>query len=393
MGSRRAQAKPPRAAARQGRRGRRARARLRPDRARPRRADGRGDRAVDHGRDRRDAPRPHGRAAGARQRPDPRGRRVRIGGLILAAGEGRRFGGTKQLAELRGRPLLEHALDAMLAVPALEPVVVVLGPRRRRDPRARRPHGARDGRVRRLARGPGGVAALRRSRRSATSTPPWSRSATSRSSPPQVIAGVLDFDAARDDAVRATYDGQPGHPVLLDRGGCSTAPDELRGDVGFRALLGGHARRRVRGRPPVRSDRHRHARGAGTAMKLEQTFEVQAPLDQVWAALNDLERVAPCLPGRGDHRRTTRTAPTTGRSRSSSGRRRPPTAARSRSRTPTRPRHTATLKARGHRQARPGRRQRDDRQHAERERRRHARRGGDRLHDHRPARPASAAAA
>ena len=32
-------------------------------------------------------------------------------------------------------------------------------------------------------------------------------------------------------------------------------------------------------------------------MKLEQTFEVQAPLPQVWAALNDLERVAPCLPG------------------------------------------------------------------------------------------------
>jgi uncharacterized protein len=32
-------------------------------------------------------------------------------------------------------------------------------------------------------------------------------------------------------------------------------------------------------------------------MKLEQTFEVQAPLAQVWAALNDLERVAPCLPG------------------------------------------------------------------------------------------------
>jgi uncharacterized protein len=32
-------------------------------------------------------------------------------------------------------------------------------------------------------------------------------------------------------------------------------------------------------------------------MKLEQSFEVQAPIDQVWAALNDLERVAPCLPG------------------------------------------------------------------------------------------------
>jgi carbon monoxide dehydrogenase subunit G len=32
-------------------------------------------------------------------------------------------------------------------------------------------------------------------------------------------------------------------------------------------------------------------------MKLEQSFEVQAPIDEVWAALIDLERVAPCLPG------------------------------------------------------------------------------------------------
>jgi carbon monoxide dehydrogenase subunit G len=30
---------------------------------------------------------------------------------------------------------------------------------------------------------------------------------------------------------------------------------------------------------------------------MEQTFEVQAPLEQVWSALLDLERVAPCLPG------------------------------------------------------------------------------------------------
>ena len=32
-------------------------------------------------------------------------------------------------------------------------------------------------------------------------------------------------------------------------------------------------------------------------MKLEQSFEIQAPLEQVWQALIDLERVAPCLPG------------------------------------------------------------------------------------------------
>lgn len=32
-------------------------------------------------------------------------------------------------------------------------------------------------------------------------------------------------------------------------------------------------------------------------MKLEQSFEVKAPIDRVWAALIDVERVAPCLPG------------------------------------------------------------------------------------------------
>ncbi len=32
-------------------------------------------------------------------------------------------------------------------------------------------------------------------------------------------------------------------------------------------------------------------------MKLEQHFEVAAPLDRVWAALIDVQRVAPCLPG------------------------------------------------------------------------------------------------
>ena len=32
-------------------------------------------------------------------------------------------------------------------------------------------------------------------------------------------------------------------------------------------------------------------------MKLEQSFEVAAPLERVWAALINVERVAPCLPG------------------------------------------------------------------------------------------------
>jgi CTP:molybdopterin cytidylyltransferase MocA len=161
-------------------------------------------------------------------------------GLILAAGAGRRFGGTKQLADLRGRPLLEHALDAMLAVPALDPVLVVLG------------HAA-DAILERVdfreaevvicedwARGQGfslrrGIAALADAE---------SVVITLGDQPfitPQVIAGALDR-LERCDAVRTTYDGRPGHPVVLGRR-VMDAVGELEGDVGARDLL---ARFRVR---------------------------------------------------------------------------------------------------------------------------------------------------
>ena len=46
-----------------------------------------------------------------------------LAGLVLAAGEGRRFGGPKQLAELDGRPLLEHVVQTMSAT--CDRVVVV----------------------------------------------------------------------------------------------------------------------------------------------------------------------------------------------------------------------------------------------------------------------------
>ena len=32
-------------------------------------------------------------------------------------------------------------------------------------------------------------------------------------------------------------------------------------------------------------------------MKLEESFEVEAPVDEVWRALIDVQRIAPCLPG------------------------------------------------------------------------------------------------
>jgi molybdenum cofactor cytidylyltransferase len=161
---------------------------------------------------------------------------VRIGGLILAAGEGRRFGGTKQLAELRGRPLLTYAVEAMLAVPAIAPVVVVLG----HDAAAIRDEIDFDGAQTVVCdRWQEGQSASLRCGIQALGDVD-AAVITLGDQPfitPQVIAAVLDH-LDDHDAVRTTYDGAPGHPVgltrrLLDRAG------DLRGDVGFRDLLDG----------------------------------------------------------------------------------------------------------------------------------------------------------
>ncbi len=46
--------------------------------------------------------------------------------IVLAAGEGKRFGGTKQVDVVRGKPLVQHALDAA-ADAEVDEIVVVLG--------------------------------------------------------------------------------------------------------------------------------------------------------------------------------------------------------------------------------------------------------------------------
>ncbi len=51
---------------------------------------------------------------------------MRVVAIVLAAGAGTRFGAQKLLAPLAGRPVLQHALDA-LAAAGLGDVVVVLG--------------------------------------------------------------------------------------------------------------------------------------------------------------------------------------------------------------------------------------------------------------------------
>jgi len=159
-----------------------------------------------------------------------------VGGIILAAGEGRRFGGPKQLALLDGRPLIEHALGAMLAVPAISPVVVVLGAHADRIRAEADLSGAdivvcrdwADGQSASLRAGVDALGDVEAAVITLADQPFIT---------PEVIAGVLE-QRGRHLAVRATYDSRPGHPVLLERRLLDHV-GELEGDIGARKLLVG----------------------------------------------------------------------------------------------------------------------------------------------------------
>jgi CTP:molybdopterin cytidylyltransferase MocA len=156
------------------------------------------------------------------------------GAVVLAAGAGRRFGAVKQLAELDGQPLVEHALRA---VGLLSPRVVVLGHSADRVRAAVDLHGAKavvcaeweEGQAASLRCG---IAAL-----GDVDAAVVLLGDMPGITPAAVDAVVAGWDGVAD-AVRATYGGVPGHPVLLARSLLARA-HELHGDTGFRSLLDG----------------------------------------------------------------------------------------------------------------------------------------------------------
>jgi molybdenum cofactor cytidylyltransferase/nicotine blue oxidoreductase len=156
-----------------------------------------------------------------------------IGGLILAGGDGTRFGPEpKLLAELEGRPLIEHAIRAQSAVPAIERIVVVLGAQSARllervDFLDSEPVVCEDwaeGQSASLRRGIEELAGSEKVIVTLGDEPLIT---------PQVIACFVDERAP----ARATYDGRPGHPVALARKQL-VAIAGLSGDHGARDLLG-----------------------------------------------------------------------------------------------------------------------------------------------------------
>jgi molybdenum cofactor cytidylyltransferase len=156
-----------------------------------------------------------------------------IGGLVLAAGAATRFGAPKQLAELDGRPLLEHSLRAITAAPVGR-VVVVLGSGADEVIASVDLHGAdaivcsrwEEGQSASLACGLAELASCEAVVVTLGDQPRVS---------PDAIRRVI---AARNGAaaVRVTYGGAPGHPVLLEQ----ELFEPLRnvsGDKGARNLL------------------------------------------------------------------------------------------------------------------------------------------------------------
>jgi molybdenum cofactor cytidylyltransferase len=156
-----------------------------------------------------------------------------IGGLVLAAGASTRFGAQKQLAELDGVPLLEHSLRVMSAAP-VDRVVVVLGSAADEIASTVNLHGAdpivcarwEEGQSASLACGLAELAGCEAVVVTLGDQPRVSRAAIVR-----VIEGRNGASA-----IRATYNGTPGHPVLLEQS-LFEALRDVSGDKGARNLL------------------------------------------------------------------------------------------------------------------------------------------------------------
>lgn len=161
-----------------------------------------------------------------------------IGGIVLAAGGASRFGGRKQLADLRGKPLIEHAVGALRSMPEVERVAVVLGA----EAEAIRSGADLGGAELVLAEDweEGISASLRAGVRALAETE--AVLVTLADQPfvgPEVLRAILEHRDTPAPAARATYGGAPGHPVLIKRV-LYPEVNRLHGDLGARDLLAAH---------------------------------------------------------------------------------------------------------------------------------------------------------
>jgi molybdenum cofactor cytidylyltransferase len=138
-----------------------------------------------------------------------------IGGIVLAAGEATRFGSAKQLALLDGQPMVEHALRAITAGPVGR-VILVLGAGAEDVVAAIDLHGAEPLICPRWQEGQAASLACGLAELSDCEAVVVTLGDQPRVSPDS-IRRVISAREKGALAVRATYRGDPGHPVLLER--------------------------------------------------------------------------------------------------------------------------------------------------------------------------------
>jgi len=143
-----------------------------------------------------------------------------IGGLVLAAGAGRRFGGPKVLVEVDGERWVDRAVR-VLREGGAESIVVVVGA------------------------APVEVGSSLRAGLAAAALEACSALVVLLVDQPGVEpAAVRRMIAAHEAGAElavATYGGERGHPVLLGRSHWGAVAEVAVGDVGARAYLAAHA--------------------------------------------------------------------------------------------------------------------------------------------------------
>jgi CTP:molybdopterin cytidylyltransferase MocA len=159
---------------------------------------------------------------------------VTVAGLVLAAGEGRRFGGPKALVELDGERLVDRAVK-VIREGGCEPAVVVAGAAALDVPDAAlvvdNPQ---------WATGMGsslrtGFAALPERATAAVIMlvdTPWLG--------PQAVRRLVRAHIAGAEVAVATYAGERGHPVLIGRKHWAGVAETAIGDMGARGYLANH---------------------------------------------------------------------------------------------------------------------------------------------------------